>query len=407
MTFGPAPNNSPRAVGPPRPVRPSGVRAIAPEAMATVIAAIVVASVVGGVLATGPSTGVPGSSGRPAQSALPTPEPTPAIDRAAITACLTINQRLAAGKEALDAELATDQFEAGNVGAILRSMNADVIAAETAAQRLAQMELSATVGERLVAFYSDLHDRISAVLDNSVRNAAAYRAGATAISAKLEGLGDLNILLRRLREQARSTPSPAPSSPPPSVAPTPSTPPVTPPPTPSPASIPPSEPPTGSAQPSQVITPGEVVNPGFESGVGSPWELVLAPLASATLTPDKAVHNGGAGSARVDITDAGAERAAVAVRQGGLPVETGSRYVAAISVRAASPREVRLRIASATGDTYGTRLFTVGPEWQVLTVDATVFATDPNAYLEVDLGRFPVTTWLDDASFGRVVATGG
>jgi hypothetical protein len=149
------------------------------------------------------------------------------------------------------------------------------------------------------------------------------------------------------------------------------------------------------------------VNPGFEAGVGPPWELSVAGSGAATWTADLAVHAGGTTSARVDISVAGDERAAIAVRQGALSIVAGSRYVATIAVRADATREVRLRIASAAGDTYATRLFTVGPSWQVLTVDSTVFATDPSAYLEIDLGRFPATTWLDDASFGQVAATGG
>ena len=66
-----------------------------------------------------------------------------------------------------------------------------------------------------------------------------------------------------------------------------------------------------------------------------------------------------------------------------------------------------MRIASAAGDTYGTRLFTIGPTWQTLTLDATVLASDSNAYLEIDLGRYAVPTWIDDVTFGRVAATGG
>ena len=134
---------------------------------------------------------------------------------------------------------------------------------------------------------------------------------------------------------------------------------------------------------------------------------MLGPTGSATLHEDRTIHAGGSASARVDFVSAGDERAAVAVRQGGQAISAGSHYVGRIAVRSDTPREVRLRVASADGVTYGTRLFTVGPDWQVLTIDTTVFATDANAYLEIDLGRFPVTTWLDDASFGQVAATGG
>jgi hypothetical protein len=149
------------------------------------------------------------------------------------------------------------------------------------------------------------------------------------------------------------------------------------------------------------------VNPGFEAGVGPPWELVLAASAGASLQEDRAIHAGGGAAARVEIVAAGEERAAVALRQGGLLIEAGSHYAVTLAARAATPREVRIRIASANGDTYGTRLFTIGSTWQTLTLDATVLASDANAYLEIDLGRFAVTTWIDDATFTRVAATGG
>ena len=149
------------------------------------------------------------------------------------------------------------------------------------------------------------------------------------------------------------------------------------------------------------------MDPGFESGVGAPWELFVSGSGAATWMADQTAHAGGTTSARVDISVPGEERTAVAVRQGGLSIAAGSHYLATISVRSATTREVRLRIASAAGGTYATRLFTVGPEWQVLSVDSTVFATDLNAYIEIDLGRFAATTWLDDASFAQVAATGG
>jgi hypothetical protein len=185
-------------------------------------------------------------------------------------------------------------------------------------------------------------------------------------------------------------------------------------PTVAPPTQPPTQPPSGSASeqptsptPTSPPTSSGLVNHGFEDGVGPPWELVLAGTGAATISQDRLVHIEGGASARVDITAAGDERAAIAVRQGGLGIQAGSRYIASVSVRAASTREVRIRIASATGDTYGTRVLLVGPEWQVLSVDVTVFTTDSNAYIEFDLGRFSATTWLDDASFIQAPTTSG
>ena len=136
----------------------------------------------------------------------------------------------------------------------------------------------------------------------------------------------------------------------------------------------------------------------------------MAATAAATLQDaDRTIHAGGttSGPGRHQRA-AGEERAAVAVRQGGLSIEAGSHYVATLAVRADTTREVRLRIASAAGDTYATRLFTVGPAWQVLTVDSTVFATRRRTPTSRSTsGGSRSTTWLDDASFGQVAATGG
>jgi hypothetical protein len=383
-----------------------GRRAVAPELLAAVLAVAVVVVIGGGVLAAGAP--VPTASVEPAGTPGPVsfPAPSRALEDPAIAICLEINGRLETDRVALGAELAASAFEPGNVATILRSINADLIAAEGAAERLQRLPAAALVGTRLATFYGDLQKQISAALANSVNNAPAYKAAAIATRTALAEMATLDALLEGLRSEASAPPAspsagpsaPGPSAPGPSAAgpsgrPGPSTAPT----------------PTPTASPSAGGSPAVVdgmVNAGFESGVGPPWELLLAGPGSATLEADPGVHSGGAASARVDITVAGDERTAVVVRQGGLSIEAGAHYVASISARATTTREVRVRIASAAGDTYATRLFTVGPEWQVLTIDSTVFATDPNAYLEVDLGRFAVTTWLDDASFMQVAPTG-
>jgi hypothetical protein len=383
-------------------------RRVAPELVAALLSAIVIAVVAGGLVVGGTSAVVSPTTSAEATPGLgSTPEPTPAVDETAITALLALNDRLTSARESLDAALGASFFEASDVATILRSLNADVVNASGIAPILEQFPASRTVGARLVKFYDDLHEHVSDALTNSVQNAPAYRSAAKSTSAILAEVPALNAALEALLI-GRAPPS---ASPPPSGSPPPSNPP--------PASTPPTGPlpstpataaPPSSGGPSAPASPGApngIVNPGFEAGVGPPWELSVAGSGAATWTADLAVHAGGTTSARVDISVAGDERAAIAVRQGGLSIVAGSRYVATIAVRADATREVRLRIASAAGDTYATRLFTVGPSWQVLSVDSTVFATDPNAYLEIDLGRFPATTWLDDASFGQVAATGG
>ena len=387
-----------------------GPRAISPELIAALFAALVIVAVGGSVLAGGPRPAAPSTAPEGSPGASTTPAPTPVVDGASIDLCLAMNARLEQERVALDREAAASPFQASDVAETLRLLNADVVVAIGAAARLERLSTSALVGTRLTTFYVGLHGHVSDALANSIQFPAAYRTAAKTTSAMLAELPALNALLEGLRE-GRVSPSSSPIGPSasPSASPSPN-PTKTPVPTPSPpppsptSTLPP--PASPSVAPTQPAT-NDIVDPGFETGIGAPWELSVSSSATATWTADTAVHEGGTTSARVDIAVAGPERASVAVRQGGLAIEAGSHYLATISVRADTTREVVLRIASADGVTYATRLFSVGPEWQVLTVDNIVFATDSNAYLEVDLGRFSATTWLDDASFTRVAPTGG
>ncbi len=403
---GPSPQDDAVAGGPQRPglPEPRRTRSIGPELIAGVLVVAIVA-----VLGAGLLTGAAGQTHDPAGS-LPTATRTPVVvppsdpgfDPSAIQACLVVNRRLEDDGAALKAELASSIFAPANVAAIFRSLNAEVVASTTAPARLLEFRASAPVGARLTALYTSVHVAISDALDNSLRNAAAYQSAAKAVVKILADLPAIDAELRDLLA-GNVTPSGGPpgSSGPSSSGPSSS-------PSNSPTSSPtPSRTPDGGPTPTPLAssTTG-IVNPGFESGTGGPWELVVASGSSAVMSQDLAEHASGAASARVDITTAGVERASIAVRQGGLVIETGGHYVVTISARAATSREVRIRLASADGVTYATRLYTIGPEWQVLTIDSTVLASDQNAYLEVDLGRYDSTTWLDDASFSRIAATG-
>lgn len=382
---------------------------IGPEVLAAAVSLALIVTITVGVLSGArlPGLAQPGDTPGPTPTspdrALPTSAPT--VNVAAVEALLQIDERLATDREALKAELAGSLFDPADVSTILRGVNADVLQASDIVGHLGPSAAAASLSAILSAFYTGLHDEISAALVNSVHNAPAYHAAATSVVKTLDQLADHDARLRALLLSAL-TPTPVPSA---SAAPSPSPG--------SPSAAPPSSGPSASPTPLPIspspgasgsqVPGGILVNPGFEAGVGAPWELVLGPTAQATFQQDLTVRNTGRAAGRVDISAAGEERAAVAVRQGGLGVEAGSRYLATVAVRADSTREVRFRIASAAGDTYGTRLFTVGPAWQVISVDTTIFATDANAYLEIDLGRFATTTWLDDASFVQLPATGG
>ena len=60
---------------------------------------------------------------------------------------------------------------------------------------------------------------------------------------------------------------------------------------------------------------------------------------------------------------------------------------------------MRVRISSLDDASYLTRLVTVGPAWAPSTFTFTAPVTDPNAVLEIELGRSMVTTWIDAVSF--------
>ena len=377
---------------------------LGPEGVATVIAVLIIAAITGAfVLGTTPvTTAGPGGSPPPGATSTPSASAGSAFSVADITNALELDRRLVAAREELRAELAASPVDASAIATTMRRANADLIAGVDVAARLAQRPETSDVGKDLGAIYADAHDRIDAALDNSVRNAKAYHDAAVDVVASLARLDPIDALLVAIRDGATGpTPSSPPSGPPATIRPSAPPPSATPSPTSPPASA-------GSSAPTPSGLAGSTIgNGGFEAGVGAPWELVVTPPASATLSVDGAVHASGAQAARVDIAVGGDERAAVAVRQGGQSIQAGARYVGTVALRAASTREVRLRIASAAGDTYGTRLFVVGPEWQTVTLDFTPFATDPNAYFEVDLGRSAASVWLDDASFAQVPATAG
>jgi hypothetical protein len=380
--------------------------ALGPEGMATLVAVLIIALITAGLLlgTTPVTTAGPGGSPTPGTSSQATASVPPPYNAADIANALEIDRRLVATREELRAELKAATVDASAIAASLRRANADLLAGIDVADRLSGRPATADIGTDLGAIYSDAHDRIDAALDNSVRNTAAYHDAAVDVVATLARLDPIDALLEKIRNGAVApSPSARPGSPsPPSASATPAA-------TASAAvTPPPSTPASGSASPPPSGAAGNViVNGGFEAGVGAPWELVVTPPASATLNPDSAIHASGARSARVDITVGGDERASVAVRQGGISIQAGGRYLATIAVRAASTREVRVRIASASGDTYGTRLFVIGSDWQTVTLDFTPFTTDPNAYLQVDLGRSAATVWLDDASFGQLPPTAG
>ncbi len=386
---------------------PPGTRFPGPEVVAATLVAILLI-VVGTGLVVGRVAGPVG----PRSSASPTPggslapaTPGPVVDPGVVDLLGVLNQRLLDAGDELGLELEADPFRPGDVAALIREVNATVQFGADAIPTLGGHTGEDQVGGRLAAVYAALGETATTTLRASVTNATEYRTGAGAIIALIEALPPLQAELEVLADTpaptavatARPTAPPTASaapSPPPSAAPT-----ATPAPTPTPA--------PGSPVPTPVAVAGEQIEDGgFEAGVGPPWEFRVGVDAVATIAGDSASPGAGSTSARIEIAVPSSAYSGVSLRQPGLALQAGSRYSMTLSLRSEAPREIRLRITSLAGASYLTRLATVGPTWSTVTFDFVAPSTDPDAAIEIELGRSDVTTWLDSVSFAPFTTPG-
>jgi hypothetical protein len=387
---------------PGRPVPTLASRLPGPEIVAAVLVVIMVAAVGSGLVAGGEPRDDAGAS--PSAAASPTGQaagPSPIVDPSVVGLLKVLNQRLVLGADSLGTALDAAPFRTGDVAAGIRQLNTTASLAAEYIPLLGGQTGPEEVGGRLAALYAAIGEEASSTLDASVTNEVEYRAGADRIIALIAGIPALQA---RLEELARTLPSSArprvSSRPSPSIAPTVA--PATPTAVPATPTAPPSvAPPSAGAEPSAV--PGEQIqNPGFESGVGPPWELRVDAGSTATLSPDTTEPGAGQTSARIDILAGSTAFAGISLRQPGLSVESGRNFRLTIAIRAASPREVRVRIASLAGASYLTRTVSVTTTWSTQTFDFIGPISDANASVEIDLGRSNVTTWLDSVSFAPV-----
>ncbi len=373
-----------------------------PEGVAgTLVALIAIALVIGTavpatVVDKGPGSSADASSSRSAGSA---PAVTPIVDVANVALAEGLGSRLAADRVALALAIADKRtFDATRTLEALRQVNADLVALIVPADRLYRNQATAESGGRLLGFCNDLRNTILPVLVTSpVPTQQLYLDTSTTVVARL---ATLPPLLEGLRQEAHlPSVTPTGSSMPPSTAPS-----STPSPTLAPTAT--ATPSGGSgASPAPRLGPNMLVDSGFESGVGYPWTLTLGSGAAAVIVADTAVHASGTTSARVDIGTATEERAGVAVLQANLSLTAGRNYEISAWIQARSSREVRLRLVSATGQTYGAQVFVVGPRFAQAVMDVAPLIDDPSAVLEFDLGRSNVTTWIDDVVVAEVAPT--
>ncbi len=353
--------------------RESGLAAlIGPEIVGGAVSAAVVVAIV--ITSLRPVPAPVTSFAVPSPSASPNGEAS-ALD--AVPVAIEIVGRLGDQRNALLALLSASPVRADRIAEILGKMPADVSSLAVAGSRLSHDPTTADVGQPLAALAGRVQGILSRTLPFSPSaEPKRYRSAAADLVPLFD---DLATLMPRLQLMVAVAESPRPSAS-------------------SGAVFGPSGSPTSSARPTG---PNQLANPGFETGVGPPWQLLLGASGAATLTTDRTSPFEGAASARMDIASATDERSGVAVVQGDLALAAARQYTCRIAVRAAAAREIVVRVVTSAGLTYGTRLFEAGPTWTTVTFDFTPLTSAPIASFEVDLGRSTATTWLDAAYLGQ------
>lgn len=367
-----------------------------PERMAGGLSAIVILVVVFAIVA--PTAGSPGPAATPrAPSALPgTPQPTLGVDAAVIETARAVNRRLAEGESSLSVELQVISLDIPAVQGILRGMNPHLRLGVDIAARLRSSDVSRELGDRLARFYEGVRATVEETLQASIRNEAAYRAGAVAILARLGELPDLNGALAALLAATPPPATPVTSTPGSSAS-------AGPPPTPtaSPSAGITASPAPPSATPSTAGGTNQLTNGGFEGSV-APWQVDIASGAVAAWTLDTSDPAAGASSLRVTIAASSLSRAGISVRQLGVSVLPGVLYRLSVRVRAEASRELRLSVESTSRVTYASTLGVAGIGWTDVALEFLAIAGDEHAVVAIDLGRDTATTWLDDVAFATV-----
>ncbi len=367
---------------------------------AVVVVAILASTAIGAVPppAGTPVGESPAPSGVIASGESGAPAPTPVVDPAVVDLLAKLNDQLGGAGNALEAERARVNFRVEEVVDWIRQINglastsADVVTALKGAFGPNQ------AGGRLSTLYGLILDSANETLDASIRNEPEYRVGAAELVALIAQLPALQAELDMLAIP------PSPSAPPPSSAPpsaTPSLSSATPSASaPSPtrgASSTPASPAASSPSPNELI-----VNGGFENGVGQPWGLYLGGDAIANVAQDPSTPWAGKAAARIDIASGSPAYSGISLRQDGLLLDAGRPYVLNLAVRAAGPREVRVRIASKAGAAYVTRRVLATSDWTIVSVVFVSNYADLDAVLELDMGRADSTTWWDSVSLHPV-----
>jgi hypothetical protein len=362
--------------------------AASPESIASVLVGLIAVALIATQALAG--AGRPPAAGQsPSLSLRPSPSPTmDAAVRNALATALIVNQSLAGRIADLRGAIEVEAPVAADIAAVLRMVNGDLTIGREAAGRLLLADETEALGRDLDAFYDAVAARTNETLGTSIRNTQAYVDGAAAVIELLAGLAPLDDRLAdALARRAPPTRSPAPTA-----IPSASPPPPSPSPSPTVAPSPTAAPPSVSAAPV-----GLVPNSGFEGGL-SGWQLVMTDGASATVAHEPGGGPDGSAAARVDIATGSAARSGISLISSSMAMDTGVTYVVEVAVRAASPREVRVRLIDGNGQTTTARVFQVTTAWQVVRFDAKQLLADHDVRVGLDLGRSDATVWFDQVT---------
>lgn len=362
-------------------VRPPDRRLPGPEAIAAVLA-IAMLALLGSTITAGSGGLRPGASGGPAPNATPgAPTAPPVLDPSIVLLLEELNLQLAEHGRSLERAVAAEPFRVSDVAATIRRINALANVGADNVRVLGDGPADDDIGARMGTAYATLTQTATDALAASIANESAYKVAAGVLVDLIAELPGLQAELVRI---AAARPSPSPSAgPDTSVAPSPGTP--------------------GPSGPTPSAAPGEqIVDGGFELGVGQPWVFSVAPGSAAELRADAEEPAQGSAAARVEISLPSSAFSGISLHQDGLVLAAGARYTVSVRLRAAAPREVRIHVASSVGASYLTRVATIDTDWMSHSFTFTAPVSDERALLEIDLGRSAATTWIDSVSLAPV-----
>lgn len=377
-----------------------GGRGPAPEIVGAALAVVVLAVVGTSVLAGAGRPAIAEPSPSPiASQVVAVPSVAPPVDPIAVELLSSLNQSLAVLGASMEKEVARATLRTADVRLLIQQVNSKAAVGSDVVSHLGGFLGGDQPGGQLAQLYASMGATATDTLGASLRNQPAYRVGASALIKLIDKLPAMQQAIEDLLTVPASAPPSPSASPPPSNSPPPATP--TPPPaTPIPTeSTPSSDSPSPSA--STVLGAEQLTNGDFEAGVDAPWALLVSPDSAATLSADTTAPASGKTSARVDIAVGNAAFGGITLQQGGLHIEAGGLYTVSLSTRAADVREIRVRVTSTAGDTYLTRVTTIGNTWVNLAFTFNASVTDPDAVVEIDAGRWDQTVWIDSVSFRR------